>query len=264
MLGRIVSRLPDRIGTYYEPFLGGGAVFFELAREGRFKKAVVGDLNAELVNCYRTVQQDVDGLVRELRSGKYRYDRQVYLEIRAWDTAPLSPVERAARFVFLNRTCFNGLYRVNQTTGRFNVPFGSYKSPTICDEPALRAAHGALKNVRLVCADFEKILKGAKPGDAAYLDPPYVPLSETSSFTGYNEGGFGADDHRRLAAKFRELSGAGIAAVLSNSSAPLALSLYDGFERTELMGTRSVGGPAEYRKPAKEIIVYGDKGGACA
>jgi len=254
MLGRIVSRLPDKIGTYYEPFLGGGAVFFELAREKRFKRAVIGDLNAELVNCYKAVKDDVGGLIEELRSGRYSYSRENYLAVRAWDTAPLSPTERAARLIFLNRTCFNGLYRVNQSGG-FNVPFGSYKNPTVCDEPALRAAAGALKNVRIVCADFEKVLKGAKPGDASYLDPPYVPISETSSFTGYNEGGFGSEDHKRLARKFRELSSAGVRTVLSNSSAPLALSLYDGFEMTDFMGTRSVGGPAEYRKSVKEILV---------
>ena len=257
MLGRIVSRLPDKIGTYYEPFLGGGAVFFELAREKRFKRAVVGDLNADLVNCYQAVKDDVDGLIAELRSGRYSYSRENYLEVRAWDTVPLSATERAARLIFLNRTGFNGLYRVNQSGG-FNVPFGSYKSPTVCDEPALRAASAALKNVKIVCADFEKVLKGAKPGDAVYLDPPYVPVSETSNFTGYNGGGFGSEDHERLAKKFKELSNAGIPTILSNSSAPLALSLYDGFERAELMGTRCIGGPASYRTPAKEIIVFGD------
>lgn len=261
MIERIVSRLPDRIGTYYEPFVGGGAVFFELAREKRFKKAVIADLNADLMNCYKVVKSDVDGLINELRKKKYVYDKKAYLKIRALDVKSLSPIERAARLIYLNRTCFNGLYRVN-SNGQFNVPFGSYVSPVILDEPALRAASAALRNVRVLCADFEKALSGIKPGDAAYLDPPYLPVSATSNFTEYNEGGFGADDHRRLARKFVELWEAGIPVVLSNSAAPLAMSLYDGFERIELMGSRSVGGPAEYRKPAKEIIVFGKKGKA--
>ena len=261
MIGRIVSKLPDRIGTYYEPFIGGGAVFFELAREKRFKKAVIGDLNADLVNCYKVVKSDVDGLIAELLKKKYVYAKDAYLEIRALDSKSLAPVEAAARIIYLNRTCFNGLYRVN-LSGQFNVPFGSYASPVIVDEPALRGASAVLKNVRIVHGDFEKAMRGIKAGDAAYLDPPYIPLSETSSFTAYNEGGFGPEEHRRLAEKFVELWESGIPVVLSNSSAPLALSLYDGFERIELMGSRSVGGPAEYRKPVKEIIVFGKKGEA--
>lgn len=256
MIGRIVSRLPNKIETYYEPFVGGGAVFFELAREKRFKKAVIADLNIDLVNCYKVVKYDVDELVDELRNRKYVYDKAVYLEIRALNAWTLAPVKRAARFIYLNKTCFNGLYRVN-SNGRFNVPFGSYKRPVILDEPALRAASSVLKNVRIVRADFERAMAGVRPGDAVYLDPPYLPVSKTSNFTGYNEHGFGVDDHRRLATKFRELWGAGIQVVLSNSSSPLTISMYDGFERIELMGSRSIGGPAEYRKPAGEIIVFG-------
>lgn len=259
MIGRIVSRLPDRIGTYYEPFFGGGAVFFEMARQGRFKRAVLADLNPDLMNCYSVVKERVDDLLSELRGPAYVYNKEAYLAMRAMGTASLSPVQRAARLLYLARTCFNGLYRLN-LAGEFNVPFGKYENPVIVDEPALRAASEALQKATLSCADFSEVLSGIAPGDAAYLDPPYIPLSKTSSFTAYNGKRFGREDHVRLAEEFKRLWEAGIPAVLSNSSAPLALELYEGFERTELMGSRSVGGPASYRKPAKEIIVYGKKG----
>jgi DNA adenine methylase len=259
MIGRIVSHLPDHIATYYEPFLGGGAVFFEMAREKRFVKAVLSDLNPELMNCYRVVKEDVDDLLKALRRPEYVYAKEAYLKVRAVKPSEIGPVERAARFVYLNRTCFNGLYREN-LDGEFNVPFGRYENPVIVDEPALRAASEALQSATLACCGFESALSGAVPGDAAYLDPPYLPISKTSSFTAYNKGGFGEEGHRRLASEFTRLWRAGIPVVLSNSSAPLALELYKGFETLKLTGSRSVGGPASYRKPVKEIIVYGKKG----
>jgi DNA adenine methylase len=177
------------------------------------------------------------------------------LRIRAIQANTLSPVARAARLIYLNRTCFNGLYRVNSKTGQFNVPFGDYKNPVICDEPNLLAASKILTDVELLDADFEVVLKNATEGDVVYLDPPYLPISTTSKFTAYNTNGFSVEDHKRLAACFARLTNAGICCVLSNSYAPLTMELYGKYNVTEHMGARVVGGPSAYRKPVKEIIV---------
>ncbi len=256
VMSHIIARIPEKINTYYEPFLGGGAIFFELARQKRFQKAVIGDLNIELMNTYQMVQTRTDDLIVELKNGKYDYNKPNYLRVRALNPGDLTPIERAARFVFLNRTCFNGLYRVNGE-GRFNVPFGKYKNPLICDEANIRAIAETIRDVDLRIDDFEKIVAGAKPGDVVYLDPPYLPLSDTAKFTAYNTGGFLLEVHRRLSLLFHQLSQAGVCCILSNSYTPITLDLYKGHEIMELMGPRNVGGPAEYRKPVKEIIVFG-------
>jgi len=255
MIGHIIPRLPTRIHTYFEPFIGGGAVFFELARQRRFDQAVIGDCNTELVNTYKVVKENVSALVKELQTGNYKYNKTNYLRMRALVPNNLSEVERAARLIYLNRTCFNGLYRVNQKTGQFNVPFGRYKNPTICDEPNLRAVSAALANVKVVRSDFLGMVIDAQEGDAVYFDPPYIPTSATSKFTAYNMTGFTEADHRRLAACFDNLTKANVCCVLSNSHAPLALELYSKYDVFELMGARVVGGPAAYRKPVKEILV---------
>src|SRR5512135_1062682 len=147
MIGHILPRMPLKIATYYEPFIGGGAVFFELARQKRFQHAVIGDCNEELINTYRTIKHNVGALVKELKTGNYKYDRDNYYKTRALSPANLSDLERAARFIYLMRTCFNGLYRVNSRNGAFNTPFGKYKNPTICDEPNLLAISATLQTV---------------------------------------------------------------------------------------------------------------------
>lgn len=253
--GRILARLPDRIGTYYEPFLGGGAIFLELARAGRLSKAVLSDWNPDLINCWQMVREDVDGLVKELRKKKYKYEKESYLKIRAADPATLSHVESAARFVYLNKTCFNGLYRVNGK-GEFNVPFGRYDDPLICDETNLRAVSDVLKEVDVRCQDFEEVVESAQPGDAVYLDPPYLPVSDTSKFTSYTESGFSLEDHERLANVFEKLGRRAVRCVLSNSVAKDAKRLYADYDSDLFVGTRSIGGPAEFRKPAGEMIVF--------
>jgi DNA adenine methylase len=258
MIRHIIPRMPEKIKTYYEPFIGGGAVFFELARQKRFEKAVIADSSEELINAYSVIKHSTDALVKELTEGDYKYAKANYLRVRAINPKELSNVERAARMIYLARTCFNGLYRVNKEGG-FNVPFGKYKNPVICDEPNLRAIAECLKNVKVVCADFESVLGHAAAGDTIYLDPPYIPTSNTSKFVNYSRTGFSEADHKRLAKEFRRLSEyKDTCVILSNSAAPLAYELYEGFDMLEVMGSRSVGGPAEYRKPKKEIIVYGE------
>ena len=255
----VLRRLPEKIGTYYEPMVGGGAIFFELARAGRFEKAVLADLNPELVTAWTVMRDDVDGLIKELKKARYQYDKERFEALRAIDRteggmAALSDVERAARFICLNKTCFNGLYRVNKD-GQFNVPFGRYKDPIVCSTVNFRAVSKVLQGCEILLADFEKAVKGAGRGDAVYFDPPYLPVSETSNFTGYTEGGFGLEDHERLATTFARLARKGVRVVLSNSAADDAKRLYEQYDVDWITGGRSVGGPADYRKKAVDEMV---------
>lgn len=255
LAAHVLARLPEHCETYYEPMLGGGAVFIEMAKAGRFDKAVLGDTNPELMSAWRVVQSDVEALIKELKKKRYTYDRTVYLKIREEDPSGMDPVLVAARFIYLNRTCFNGLYRVNGD-GRFNTPFGQYKDPVICDAENLRALSGILDGITLREADFEKVVEGAGDGDAVYFDPPYIPISDTSNFDKYTAGGFGKGEHERLARVFTSLAKQKTRVVLSNSSADEAVRLYGKFDFDWLTGTRSVGGPADYRKSVKEMIVF--------
>ena len=253
LLSKILPKFPQHIGTYYEPFLGGGAVFFELAAQKRFDRAVLGDKCPELMNAFQVVRDDVDNLVKILRQPQYRYDKKVFLDIRRADPDKMDPTTRAARTIYLNRTCFNGLYRVN-AKGRFNTPFGKYDNPIICDEPNLRACSEALQAVELVEADFEDVCTDAGPGDAAYFDPPYLPISKTSKFTQYTPNGFAYADHVRLSKLFRELDERGVTQVLSNSSNSSILPMFGGFQIQTVTGARSVGRP-DKRKSVFEILV---------
>jgi len=260
MQKRIISRLPQHIGTYYEPFLGGGAVFFELAASGRFDRAVLGDRCPELMNAFQAVRDDVDNLISILRQPQYVYDKKAFLDIRRADPDKMDPTTRAARTVYLNKTCFNGLFRVN-SKGKFNTPFGKYDDPKICDETNLKACSEALKLAELTEGDFEDVCTDAGPGDAAYFDPPYLPISKTSNFTQYTPGGFSHSDHRRLSEFFKDLDERGVVLVLSNSHHADVLTLFDGFRMETVSGSRSVGRP-DKRESVPEIIVD-NKEAAC-
>lgn len=266
MAGRVMSRLPSKIGLYGEPMIGGGAVFIELAKAGRFRKAVIADSNADLVNAWQTVRDDVKSLVKRLR--EYKYDRELYLSVREIDPASLDSVEAAARFIFLNRTCFNGIYRVN-SEGKFNVPFGKYVNPVICDEPNLKAVSALLSGVEIRTQRVSDFLKafhvgrlrgfGDENGEvgAVYVDPPYIPISETANFTSYTEDGFGMTDHVDLCKALRSLASRGVRVVASNSGTKAAIDLYsDGFDLDEVRGSRSVGGAGKSRKTVGEVIAF--------
>jgi|KBSMisStaDraftv2_1062788.scaffolds.fasta_scaffold198940_1 DNA adenine methylase len=253
LLAHIEPLLPERIDTYFEPFLGGAAVFFRLAAAGRFRRAVLADANPELVNCYQAIRDDVDGVIAAL--GKYRNSRALYYRVRRRDPARLSPTERAARLIYLNRCGYNGLYRVN-SKGQFNVPFGRYRRPLICDEPRLRAAAAALHKVRIICADFAKTLRNVGPGDFVYLDPPYVPLSATSSFTAYARSNFGPADQERLAGVLRKLAAREVPALLSNSDCAVTRQLYDGFDGISTVpARRAINSVGHARGPVDELLV---------
>jgi DNA adenine methylase len=258
LLPRILQLVPARIDTYYEPFVGGGAVFFALAAQARFRRAVIGDANAELVICYTAIRDQVDAVIAKLR--RYRNDHDAYYEERAKDPARMSPAARAARVIFLNRCGYNGLYRVN-SKGLFNVPFGRYRRPLICDEGKLRAASRALRTVKIVAGDFAKLMAKPGPDDFVYLDPPYVPVSATSSFTAYAGRDFGMTAQERLAEALRALSVRGVLALLSNSDCAATRKLYQGLDIERIRARRAINSVARRRGPVDEILVKVGVGG---
>jgi DNA adenine methylase len=247
---RILQLLPAKIETYYEPFFGGGAVFFALAREHRFKRAILSDVNRELVNVYRSLRDDVDSVIGRLR--RMKFSEEEFYRVR--ERNPTSAVSKAARTIYLNKTGYNGLYRVN-SSGAFNVPFGRYANPTICDEPNLRAVAAVLSDVELVVEEFEPCCKRARPGDAVYLDPPYLPLSPTASFTSYVRHPFGLAEHERLAQVFDELTQRNVRAVLSNSCTPDSKRLYRAYHIEFPMVARAINSDSKKRGKIKEILV---------
>jgi DNA adenine methylase len=240
---------PGSRATYYEPFLGGGALFFAQ----RPRRAVLADVNERLIRTYRGVRNHVDDVIALLR--RYPHDRAFFYGLREKDIDPASDAEVAAWFIYLNRTGYNGLYRVNRSN-RYNVPFGRYRNPTICDEPTLRACSAALAGADLRVQDFEDVVRKARRGDFVYFDPPYVPLSATSSFTSYTSGGFGAGDQVRLRDAARRLKEKGVRVLLSNSSAPSVQALYeDGFRKVEVPAARVVNSKAERRGAVVELLI---------
>lgn len=251
-LPSILASLPERIDTYYEPFVGGAAVFFALSEAKRFRRAVLSDRNADLIDVYRGLKADADAVIQVLRS--YRYERDEYYRIRALVPADLSPPERAARIIFLNKTGYNGLYRVN-SRGVFNVPFGRYKNPTFCDPENLRAASAALKKVRLEVTDFQSSCREAERGDAVYFDPPYFPVSKTASFTAYHSNSFGRPEHERLAEAVRTLSRRGVAVVLSNSDTPFTRRLFSEWAVRKVAVSRPINSDVSARGAVSELLV---------
>ncbi len=257
LLGELLERVPRRVRTYAEPFAGGAALFFALASERArgvrsFERAILNDSNEELVACYRAVQRDVGAVIDAL--GSFRHDRELFYEVRAQDTRGMNDVARAARFVFLNRTCFNGLWRVN-SGGRFNVPFGKYKNPRILDPEALRAASAALADAEIRSSDFAAVTRDLGRGDFVYLDPPYVPVSRTASFTAYAKDGFAPADQERLARELRAMKRRGVKAMLSNADTPVTRELYDGLACHVIRAPRSISCDGATRGDAGELVV---------
>jgi len=241
---------PKQIGRYFEPFIGSAALFFYLQPNN----ALLADSNENLIETYRVIQNDVDNLIRVL--GSHKNDEAYFYQMRALNPNQMGAVERAARLIYLNKTCFNGLYRENKK-GEFNVPFGRYANPTICDPERLRTASRALQGVELLIADFEEATVGCDFGDFIYFDPPYVPITATSSFTSYNRDGFTVNDHIRLADTFHCLASKGCDVMLSNSSAPLVYDLYSGrgYTITEIEARRSINSNPNRRGPITELLI---------
>lgn len=256
--------MPASFETYAEPFCGGGAVFFALAAEDRrrFKRAILSDKNAELVRCYRALQSNVEALIARLAEYSAEHiakdeeaRRQHFYDVRELDPEKLSDVDRGARLIFLNKTCFNGLWRVN-ASGKFNVPFGRYAKPKILDERRLRASHAALANVTILEADFFEATKDLTSGDFAYFDPPYVPVSRTANFTAYAKDGFGPAEQDRLLRELDRLRTKNVLAMLSNTCSPETEALYAGFpNREKIPVPRAINSDATKRGEVFELVV---------
>ena len=258
--GQLLSELMDRVnvagefGRYHEPFLGGGALFFGLCRKERVgrKPAFLSDANANLIEAYQGLKKNVEGVIQLLLGHEGQHDKGYYYKVRA--EVPADPLERAARIIYLNKTCYNGLYRENRS-GHFNVPFGRYKNPVICDEQNLRAVAKALRGARIRARSFETVLRVSEPGDLVYFDPPYHPVSKTSSFTSYEKSGFGEDSQRRLADVVRKLTSKGVRVLLSNSATPLVKSLYGDMVMEKVWAKRTVNSRADRRGKVAEVLV---------
>ena len=252
LLSQYSEYFPTNFNHYFEPFIGGGAVFFHMLGKFDDLTATISDCNYDLINCYEVIRNRPQELIEALRS--HKNDSDYFYKIRAIDPQTLSVVERAARLIFLNKTCFNGLYRVNRR-GQFNVPFGRYNNPRICDEANIQAVSDALSQVRIIHSAYDKSANLAKAGDFVYFDPPYQPLSATASFTSYTENSFGLADQQRLSALFSKLSTKGCKVMLSNSDNELVRDLYKEFRIETVKATRAINCKAEKRGQISELLV---------
>ena len=254
LMKELIKYMPKQYNTYYEPFLGGGALLFELQP----KKAIVNDSNSELINCYSMIKYALNDLIEELK--QYKNDEDYYYQVRKWDRQKdynsRTSIEKAARIIFLNKTCYNGLFRVN-SQGQFNVPFGRYKKPNILDEAVLKAVSQYLNkvDVKLINTDFAEAVKTAKKNDFIYFDPPYDPVSNTASFTGYDVNGFNRDQQKRLKEVVDDLTDRGCKVMLSNSYTDFIDNLYQDYTQVKVSATRAINSNAVKRGKVDEIIV---------
>ena len=252
LMFELLKNMPKSHNRYFEPFVGGGALFFELQPED----AYISDMNEELINLYSVVRDNVYDLILDL--SKHEVSKEYFLEIRNIDRTKkynkLTNVQRASRFIYLNRTCFNGLYRVN-SQGQFNVPFGYYKNPRILDADNLLNCSELLKKTEIICADFSEILNKVKKGDFVYFDPPYVPLNETSSFTSYTKDGFNIDMQFKLKEVCDELDSMGVMFMLSNSDTKFVNELYADYEVKKVFASRQINANIDGRGKITEVLV---------
>jgi DNA adenine methylase len=259
LLGEIRARTPLSYGTYFEPFVGAGAVFLSIPNS---VNRHVSDSNSQLIEVYEVIRDSVEELISELK--RHQNTRDYFLQVRAWDRessfSSLSPVQRAARFIYLNKTCFNGLFRVN-ASGHFNVPFGNYKKPEIVGEQNLRTVSSLLANRGLVTisqGDYRKTTAHVRKGDFVYLDPPYDPLSSTSSFVSYQSGGFTREDQEALRDEVLRLTAIGASVLLSNSDTPFIRALYSDkrrFKVEHIQVSRAISANASSRGKVGEVLV---------
>jgi DNA adenine methylase len=255
LLPELLARMPARFDRYYEPFVGGAALFFRVAPVD----AVLADCNADLIGLYRAVATEVGAVIQRLERHRRDHDDRHYYAMRekwnkdhaAWPTA-----DRAACFIYLNKTCFNGLWRVNRA-GDFNVPIGRYTDPPICVPEALKAASTVLGRAELRHLDYREAVRDAGKGDFVYFDPPYDPVSTTANFTSYTAGAFGPDDQRALADTARMLVARGCHVMLSNSDTPFIRSIYKGFKIDRVKCARAINSNASKRGDVDEVIVTG-------
>lgn len=255
LLQDILKHIPDKFPTYYEPFLGGGAVLFHLQPN----RAVVNDINEELINVYTVIRDNLEELIEDLK--EHKNEAEYFYEIRELDRDKkkynqLSNVKRASRIIYLNKTCYNGLFRVNQQ-GEFNAPFGRYKNPNIVNETTLRAVSNYFNKAKITfkCGDFEEAVSGIRKGSFVYFDPPYDPVSDSANFTGYDKGGFDREEQIRLKKLCDKLDAKGVKFLLSNSATEFILELYKDYNITIVQANRAINSRGDKRGKVDEVLV---------
>lgn len=258
LLNDIIPMIPKNCSTYVEPFIGGGAVLFELQP----KKAIINDFNSELINVYTVIRDYPEELIKELQFHKDNNTSEHFYAVREYDRKPeffsqMTPIQKAARVIYLNKTCYNGLYRVN-SAGQFNSPYGKYKNPNIVNETVIRAMSKYFNknNIVIKNEDFKEALKGLKRGAFVYLDPPYMPISSSSSFTGYTENGFNEDKQRELKELCDKLDKKGIKFLQSNSDCEFIRELYSGYRIKTIKAKRAINSKGNSRGEINEVLIY--------
>lgn len=256
LLDDIIPLVPDHFSTYVEPFVGGGALLFELQP----KKAIVNDLNHELINLYNVIKNNPKKLLLLLEEHELNNSEEYFYQIRALDRSEsyneMSNIEKAARIIYLNKTCYNGLFRVNQS-GQFNSPYGKYKNPNIVNKPVVLAMANYFQNnnITLLNGDYKMALKNLRKGAFVYFDPPYMPISSSSSFTGYTENGFDKKQQIELKEECDKLNSRGIKFLLSNSDHPFIRDLYKDYEIITVKAKRSINSNSSKRGEINEVLV---------
>lgn len=253
LLKQLSESLPSDFNNYYEPFLGGGAMAFFIIKNFKPKKVVLSDINDELINTYKVIQNNVEALIKELKVLRASHSKEFYYNIRNIDLKQLSNIARAARFIYLNKTCFNGLYRVN-SKGKFNVPIGSYTNPSIFSEENLKEASELLQGAVIETREFNKVLNEATKQDLVYFDPPYYPLKK-ESFTTYAKDAFLDEKHKELAKVFNELSQKDCFCIESNSYTDFTKGLYKDFNLKSVNAKRMINCNGKERGEIKELII---------
>lgn len=260
LLSQILPHINKKFTNYFEPFMGGGALFFELYNLGYLqnKEIYLFDINSELVNAYNIVKNNPLELIDELKKFKEKHSKEFYYEIRDWDRNSdfinRTDLDRATRFIYLNKTCFNGLYRVNKSNQN-NVPMGSYKNPNICDEIVIINASKALQNTIILNTSYKDVLKYAKKDDLVYFDPPYYPLTNTANFTSYSEFDFLEKEQKELFEVFNELSNKSCHVLHSNSCTDFIKNLYKDFQIEEIQANRFINSKANDRGKILEVLI---------
>lgn len=254
LLSQFKDFFPKNIERYFEPFVGGGAVAFHIIKKYQPKEVYLSDINNELINCYNVIKNHPKELIKLLSGYRKNHNKEFYYQIREQDPNSLSSLNNAARFIYLNKTCFNGLYRVN-SSGKFNVPMGSYKNPSIYDESELMEISKILKKINLRVIPFNEIIKDVKKEDFIYFDPPYHPLNNKNSFTTYTKDSFKAEDQQKLAELYKELDKKGCKVMLSNSDTEFIKELYSNYNIHLVKASRMINCDGSKRGKINEVIV---------
>jgi|YelNatPaOPRAMG01_1025707.scaffolds.fasta_scaffold66880_1 DNA adenine methylase len=260
ILSILINNIPDKFNTYYEPFIGGAALLISLYSLNRVADSVISDTNTDLYNLYKTIKEDPQQLIDELNNIKFKNNKDDYYKARELFNSSSDPIKRSALLIYLNRHGYNGLYRVN-SNNKFNVPFGRYNNPGMPSADNIMALSKLFQSCIIMNSDFEITVKNAKKMDFVYFDPPYMPLSKTSYFTGYTQLGFDEKDQERLARTFMELSDKGIYVMESNSSTDFIKDLYRNFNLLEVNARRNINSIGNKRNSINELIItnYGVK-----